>query len=170
MHAKGIICFESLMEMGRQTRHVVDNKPVVCKPNQLVRMVLGLYLSQDCLMGATETHCAARRGVLAPMCAMELPVASILRLLGRSSCQMVPEPSICAVQAFEMALKAAGADAATSVFCDDSTRNVKAARAAGIFSVLARCLLWLSWGSLVCAVKLHVVSCGVSSAVACQFT
>lgn len=39
-----------------------------------------------------------------------------------------------------MALKAAGADAATSVFCDDSTRNVKAARAAGIFSVLVRCI------------------------------
>ena len=37
-----------------------------------------------------------------------------------------------------MALRAAGADAATSVFCDDSTRNVKAARAAGIFSVLVR--------------------------------
>ena len=37
-----------------------------------------------------------------------------------------------------MALRAAGADAATSVFCDDSTRNVKAARAAGIFSVLVQ--------------------------------
>ena len=27
------------METGRRTRHVVDNKPVVCKPNQLVRLL-----------------------------------------------------------------------------------------------------------------------------------
>ena len=39
-----------------------------------------------------------------------------------------------------MALTAAGAEAVTSVFCDDSTRNVKAAQEAGIFSVLVRFL------------------------------
>ena len=56
--------------------------------------------------------------------------------LGLSVAEIQSRPP--SVQAFEMALRAAGADAATSVFCDDSTRNVKAARAAGIFSVLVR--------------------------------
>ena len=38
MPQQGIICFESLMETGRQQGHVVANKPVVCKPNRLVRL------------------------------------------------------------------------------------------------------------------------------------
>lgn len=36
----------------------------------------------------------------------------------------------------ELALKAAGAEAVTTVFCDDSTRNVSGGHAAGMFSVL----------------------------------
>ena len=39
-------------------------------------------------------------------------------------------------QAMELALKAAGAEAVTTVFCDDSTRNVSGGHAAGMFSVL----------------------------------
>ena len=40
------------------------------------------------------------------------------------------------MQAMELALKAAGAEAATTVFCDDGTRNVSGGHAAGMFSVL----------------------------------
>lgn len=40
------------------------------------------------------------------------------------------------LQAMELALKAAGAEAVTTVFCDDSTRNVSGGHAAGMFSVL----------------------------------
>ena len=39
-------------------------------------------------------------------------------------------------QAFELALEAAGAKAATTAFFDDSARNVAAGHAAGLFSVL----------------------------------
>ena len=40
------------------------------------------------------------------------------------------------VQAIEMALAAAGAKAAKTIFCDDSVRNVTGAHSAGVFSVL----------------------------------
>jgi FMN phosphatase YigB (HAD superfamily) len=40
------------------------------------------------------------------------------------------------VQAFQLALEAAGAKAATTAFFDDSARNVAAGHAAGLFSVL----------------------------------
>ncbi|BDA41297.1 probable suppressor of disruption of TFIIS [Coccomyxa sp. Obi] len=48
------------------------------------------------------------------------------------------KPVICkpTQQAMELALKAAGAEAATTVFCDDSTRNVSGGHAVGMFSVL----------------------------------
>ena len=35
-YLQGIICFESLMATGRRKGYVVNNKPVVCKPNRLV--------------------------------------------------------------------------------------------------------------------------------------
>jgi len=38
----------------------------------------------------------------------------------------------------KLALELAGADAATTAFFDDSTRNVAAGRACGLFSVLVR--------------------------------
>lgn len=38
----------------------------------------------------------------------------------------------------KLALEMAGADAATTAFFDDSTRNVAAGRASGLYSVLVR--------------------------------
>ena len=40
------------------------------------------------------------------------------------------------MQAFQLALEAAGAKAATTAFFDDSARNVAAGHAAGLFSIL----------------------------------
>lgn len=39
-------------------------------------------------------------------------------------------------QAFQLALQMAGADATTTLFLDDSTRNIAAAKKVGIFSIL----------------------------------
>ena len=44
----------------------------------------------------------------------------------------------CGLQAFQLALEAANAKAATTAFFDDSARNVAAGHAAGLFSVLVR--------------------------------
>ena len=42
------------------------------------------------------------------------------------------------MQAVKLALELTGADAATTAFFDDSTRNVAAGRACGLYSVLVR--------------------------------
>ena len=52
------------------------------------------------------------------------------------------DPSIVPVQAFEIALQQCGATAETSIFVDDSNRNVMAARQMGIFTVQVRPALW----------------------------
>ena len=36
MCLQGVICFESLMEEGRERGIVTNNKPIICKPNKVV--------------------------------------------------------------------------------------------------------------------------------------
>ena len=48
------------------------------------------------------------------------------------------------MQAFQLALEAANAKAATTAFFDDSARNVAAGHAAGLFSVLVGSLCSIS--------------------------
>ena len=152
------------------------NKPVVCKPNRLVRPLyrrkeehashpccsaaVAGSLAEQPISGACWLHAsqvdAAPCNSWAPGMSMRLLTSysgHAERGVMRWPClgEAAPKLLLLHAQAFEMALRAAGADAATSVFCDDSTRNVKAAQEAGIFSVLVRGYKGMTSAQITCS-------------------